>query len=204
MTSPETFPVVDFLRGTASNLESLIEGDPVGAPDITVDAVESSEVVAGLRAAADQVEKLLQQQAANPEPGTIAGRLRAAAMGQSDLVETRLACFDGAQALERSTCPQVGRQASLAGYLYGFIKQAELVMRGRGENHPPRPPLAQITNPTAWEVIQNALEAAKGWDKQSVTEYGPRAAITPTIDKMVTIKSATVDAAVAALGEDKP
>lgn len=67
-----------------------------------------------------------------------------------------------------------------------------------------KPPLEQITNPTVWEVIQNALEAAKGWDKQSVTEYGPRAAITPTIDKMVTIKRDTVSAAVASLGEVKP
>jgi len=65
MTSSDTFPVVDYLRGTASNLESLIEGDPEDAPGIIVDADETSEVVAGLRAAADQVEKLQQQLAAS-------------------------------------------------------------------------------------------------------------------------------------------
>lgn len=165
---------------------------------------ELSGIEKALRWALGESPVLHHQDALEANPDTIAGRLRVAAMGKLDPTDTKLACFDGAQALERSTCPQVGRQASFASYLYGFIKQAEMVMRSRGEDHPPRSPFEQITNPTAWEVIQNALEAAKGWDKQSVTEYGQRAAITPTIDKMVTIRRDTVDAAVAALGEDKP
>lgn len=58
MTSAET---VDYLRGTADSLASCIEGDPENAPDISIDAVEAAEVVAGLRTAAERVEQLQRQ-----------------------------------------------------------------------------------------------------------------------------------------------
>lgn len=59
--------VINYLRGTADNLDSCIEGDPENAPDITLEASETSEVVSGLRDAADEVERMLRQVAAYQE-----------------------------------------------------------------------------------------------------------------------------------------
>ena len=59
--------VINYLRGTADNLDSCIEGDPENAPDITLEASETAEVVSGLRAAADEVERMQRQVEAHQE-----------------------------------------------------------------------------------------------------------------------------------------